>query len=120
MKYTALFGIDGGVSPGFGVKYPDYIERNEEFKASSYDSARMNALIIAARFAREHLSNPETGYTTVKILRISDEGSNVVPQEPLLERIKGLEFENGCAVVRCSTEEHLLMLALKQHNKKEN
>lgn len=120
MKYTACFGIDGGISPGFGVKYPDYAEEVREFEADSYDSARMSALKIAARSAKDHLSNPKTGYTTVKILSLMDKDDNIVSQEPLLERVKDLEFENGCAVVKCSMEMHLLILALEQSNKKEN
>ena len=117
MKYNAIYEIDCGVSPGFGVKYPDRILVREEFEADSQDNARINALRIAARFARDYLSNPDTGYTAVEIVSIRDRDGNIVSQEPLLEKIRGLEFKKGCAVIKCSIEEHLLMLALEDSKK---
>jgi len=35
MEYCATFGIDCRVSLGFGVKYPDYVRREETFSADS-------------------------------------------------------------------------------------
>lgn len=31
MKYQAKFGIDGAVSPGFGLKYSDYWETTKKY-----------------------------------------------------------------------------------------
>ena len=94
MKYQATFGIDGGVSPGFGVKYPDYIRRTEEISAENSKDAYQNAMTMAKEFAYDHLSNPETDFTTVQLLSLSGPDGAV-------------SFDASKAVVKRSTLEDL-------------
>jgi len=44
MEYKAIFGIDCGVSNGFGVKDPDYVRRTEEISADSPEVAYKMAI----------------------------------------------------------------------------
>jgi hypothetical protein len=110
MDYTAKFGIDGGVSPGFGVKYPDSIERLETVKADSPREAMAAALKMAKDYSQDHLSNPNTDYTTVALLSLTDSQGKKLDQLALVGKGEA-EFSNGCAVVKCSSLEHLLLLA---------
>ena len=110
MDYTAKFGIDGGVSPGFGVKYPDYIGRVEIINADSPCEAMAAALKMAKDYSQDHLSNPNTNYTTVTLLSLADAPGSKLEQELLAGKGEA-EFLNGCAVVKCSSLEHLLLLA---------
>jgi len=113
MEYTAKFGIDGGVSHGFGIKYPDCFEKVETIKADSEREAMAAALKIAKDYSQNHLSNPNTDYTTVALLSLTDSQGNKLEQISLVEKDK-TEFSNGCAVVKCSTLEHLLLLAKRE------
>lgn len=94
MEYLAIFGIDCGVSPGFGVKYPDYDRRTEKISADSHEFAYQKAIDIAKKFADDYLSNPETGFTTVQLLSLKGSNENV-------------SFDASEAVVRRSMLEHL-------------
>jgi len=109
MKYKAVFGIDGGVSHGFGIKYPDYIEKTKEILAESDYEAFNRAINQAKEISKEHLSNPKTGYTAVKVLILKDEKGRPLCQESLNKNPK-IIFEEGCALVKSSTLEHLLNL----------
>ena len=95
MEYQATFGIDGGVSPGFSVKYPDYIRRTEKISAESPKVAYQNAMDMAGKFADDHLSNPETGLTTVQLLSLNGSDGAV-------------SFDASKSVVKRSMLEHLL------------
>ena len=94
MEYKATFGIDGGVSPGFGVKYPDYVRRIETLSADSPQLAYQNAMVLAEKFADNSLSNPETGLTTVQLLSLRGVDGDV-------------SFDASKAVVKRSELEHL-------------
>ncbi len=95
MKYQATFGIDCGVSPGFGVKYPDEVERTETVFADNQQEAYQNAMLIVKKFADDYLSNPNNGLTTVKLLSlIGSEGA--------------VSFDTSNSIVKRSTLEHLL------------
>ena len=70
-----------------------------------------NAIDLAIELSGEHLSNPNTGYTTVKILILKEKNGRPLYQESLKESLNKdikIKFEEGCAVVRCSMLEHLL------------
>lgn len=56
--YRAKYGISCGVSPGFGVKSPDYVEKEELFEAGSNQEAFEMSMEKANYFADEYLSNP--------------------------------------------------------------
>ena len=71
MEYSVVFGIDCGVSPGFGVKYPFFERRNEVLAAEGFEAAYREAMRMAEAFAHSYLTNPETRSTTVQLLRIS-------------------------------------------------
>ena len=70
MEYQATFGIDCGVSHGFGVKYPDFVRKQEAISADSHQVAYQNAIGLAGKFADDYLSNPETDLTTVQLLSL--------------------------------------------------
>ena len=94
MEYQATFGIDCGVSPGFGVKYPDYVREQAVIHGDSPQVAYQNAMDLATKFADDYLSNPDTSLTTVQLLslRCSD---GYVP------------FDASKSVVKRSMLEHL-------------
>ena len=50
MEYQATFGIDCGVSPGFGVKYPDYVREQKVILADSPQVAYQKFLKVADKF----------------------------------------------------------------------
>ena len=95
MRYQATFGIDGGVSHGFGVKSPDYIRKTEKISANTSEDAYQSAMTLAEEFADNHLSNPETGLTTVQLLSLRGPDGAV-------------SFDASKAVVELSMLEHLL------------
>lgn len=108
MKYEVLFGIDCGVSQGFGVKYPDYIEKREEIEDITPEGAMKKAIERALYHSREYLSNPETGKTIVSVKEISDKDGNVLDQKMLLpEFSREIVSEDGFSFVECSMLEHL-------------
>ena len=98
MEYQATFGIDCGVSPGYGVKYPDNVERTETLDADSPQVAYQNAMGLARNFADDYLSNPDNGLTTVQLLSLSNSDGDV-------------SFDASKSVVKRSMLEHLLSLA---------
>ena len=98
MEYQATFGVDCGVSPGFGVKYPDYVREEETFSADSPQVAYQNAISLATKFADDYLSNPDTGLTTVRLLSLSGAEGKI-------------SFDESKAVVKRSMLEHLLWFA---------
>lgn len=95
--YQATYDIDCGVSPGFGVKYPEHLERVECFAAESGESAYQHALVLAKQFAKDYLSSPKTGFTTVKLTSLRD------PE-------REISIDKEKAVVRRSLLEHVLDL----------
>ncbi|MDD3175350.1 MAG: hypothetical protein PHU51_02640 [Candidatus Nanoarchaeia archaeon] len=98
MEYQATFGIDCGVSPGYGVKYPDNVKRTETLLADSPQDAYQNAMGLAKNFADDYLSNPDNGFTTVQLLSLRGSEGNV-------------SFDASKSVVKRSMLEHLLALA---------
>lgn len=125
MKYVAKYGIDGGVSPGFGVKYPDYTTKEENFELEGETANEDNALgksaIIGYKLSRNHLSNPNTNETKVTLLNLINEKGEVIHQKDFVSEYGGFNFangksisfsvENGKMVFTCSQLEHLLRLA---------
>ena len=100
MEYQATFGIDGGVSQGFGVTYPDYTKRTETLSADNPQSAHQNAMTMARKFANDYLSNPDTDFTTVQLLSLKGPNGKV-------------SFNVSKSVAKQSTLEHLLALYSK-------
>ena len=101
MEYQATFGIDGGVSPGFGVKYPDYVREQKVILADSPQVAYQNAMNLAGKFADNYLSNPDTCLTTVQLLSLNGPNGTV-------------SFDAFKAIVKRSMLEHLLALASEE------
>ena len=97
MEYQATFGINCGVSQGYGVKYPDNVKRTETLSADSPQVAYQNAMSMARKFADDYLSNPENGLTTVQLLSLRS-SDGVVP------------FDVSKSVVKRSMLEHLLLI----------
>ena len=95
MEYQATFGIDGGVSPGFGVKYPDYQRRTEKISADNHQVAYQSAMNLAKEFANNYLSNPDNSLTTVQLLSLRSSDGDV-------------SFDASKSVVKRSMLEHLL------------
>jgi len=98
MDYQATFGIDCGVSPGFGVKYPDYEKRTERINADTSQVAYENAMDLARKFADDYLSNPDTGLTIVQLLSLRGSDGEV-------------SFDVSKSVVKRTMLEHLLSSA---------
>ena len=99
MEYHATFGIDCGVSPGFGVKYPDFVREEKTISAESPQVAYQNAMGLAGKFADDYLSNPDNGLTTVQLLSLQDSNGAVV------------SFDASKSVVQSNMLEHLLASA---------
>ena len=100
MEYRASYGINCGVSHGFGLKDSDYVELTEQFSEENDNDALRISLIRARKFADDYLSDPETGLTTVRLLSLVGPNGNV-------------SFDSESAVVKRSVLEHLLTLNQK-------
>lgn len=103
--YQAIFEIDCGVSPGYGVKYPDRQERTERIVADTPQAAYQNVMSMAEKFAYDYMSNPENGLTTVRLLSLRGSDGPV-------------PFDAQKSVVRRSMLEHLLALASEEKRAK--
>jgi len=118
MEYQATFGIDCGVSYGFGLKSPDYEKREEIVIADD----NMNAIIAATKkaihFSRDYLSNPQNDFTTVTLLELYDSKRGLINQKEVLEKagftgIKRFEWSEDKLVIKCHMLEHLLPVVFK-------
>jgi len=98
MEYQAIFGIDCGVSPGFGVKYPDFVREQKVISADSPQVAYQNAMSMAGKFANDYLSNPDNGLTTVQLLFLRSPDGDV-------------SFDASKSIVKRSMLEHLLAIS---------
>ena len=96
MEYKASYEIDCGVSHGFALKSPDNIREEITLQAKTAADAYLNAMDLAKRFAQDYLSNPETGFTTVKLLSLENSDGPVL-------------FDASKSVVKVSMLEHLVM-----------
>jgi hypothetical protein len=105
-SYKATFGIDGGVSQGFGITYPEYSEKDEIIEAKNERDAVMKAYDIAQTYSRKHLSNPNNRMTTVKILSMRDHNKNSI--NLMLNALEGMDIEHGHITVKCSALEHMI------------
>lgn len=95
MPYHATYGIYCGVSPGFGVKYPDYVEERTLLPAKNDCEAFEEAMAQARLFAQDYLSDPEAGLTTVQLLRLTGPTGAIA-------------FDPRRAIATCSMLEHFL------------
>ena len=95
MDYTAKFEIDGGVSNGFALKSPNRYERHENFSADPRE-AYSQAMQLAGNFARDHLSNPVTGKTSVKLVSLVGSDRKEIP------------FPKESSLVEMTQAQHLL------------
>ncbi len=98
MEYQATFGIDGGVSHGFGIVYQDYIREQRVISADNPQVAYQNAMNLARKFADDHLSNPDSGFTTVQLLSLSGSDGDV-------------SFDASRSVVKKSWIDHVAQIA---------
>ena len=97
-EYKAVFGIDCGVSHGFGQKYPDSVCETYVFRAHDSDSAYASAMEKAASFADDYMSNPDTGLTKVVLQSLTGPDNESV------------QFDPEKAFVQRSLVDHLLRL----------
>ena len=93
MQYRATFGINCGVSHGFGLKDPDYVTRTEKVSAENPQAAYNEAMIMAAKFADDYLSDPNAQLTTVRLLSLMD-GKSKVPFDASAARVKRTMLEH--------------------------
>ena len=77
MEYEAVFGINCGVSNGFGLKRPDRVSRVERIFADSPELAYQGAMKLASKFAEDYLSDPNTNLTTVRLTSLGGGGETV-------------------------------------------
>ena len=108
MEYEAYYEINCGGPHGFGVKLHGFdvkhsrlVDLTEQITAENDEDALRHALRQAKKFAKSYLSDPETGFTTVKLLSLYSEDGDV-------------EFDREKAVVKRSMEEHLLALTSEE------
>ena len=115
MDYKAIFDIDGAVSRGFGLKFPDHYQKTEVITVDSPEDAMIKAVEKARYHTKESLSNPETDCTVVKLIRLQDQsGKDFVEQikalpKDFLNRYPEIFFEEGIPTAKCSNLEHLLL-----------
>jgi len=118
-KYIARFGIDGGISQGFGIKYPDYITIDKIIDAKDDLEAVCKAAKEAYKLSRSHLSNPDTDYTTVTMLQLYNDTHVLLDQKKILEKQgyksisvnkRDFEWKENTLSISCSMLEHLLTL----------
>jgi len=114
MEYNAKYGINCGVSSGFGLKDPDYVERTEKVNANSDSEAMVEAYKTAVYFSDEYLSDPDNDLTTVKILRLENDKGKILEQE-LVNTHPKIKFENGIAVAKATRLDHVLLHILEGH-----
>ena len=120
MEYKATFGIDCGVSHGFGVKYPDYVNLDEALTANDDISAISAAAKLAITLSRDYLSNPKDNLTKVTLLELYDQKRNRMNIKEVLKQngydsIKSFEWDDdGKLITKCSMLEHLLRASLSE------
>jgi hypothetical protein len=117
LEYRATFGIDCGLSHGFGLKEPHYEIREEVVIADNDMNATLEAAKRAIRFSRDYLSNPTNDdFTTVTLLNLYGPlGRGLINQKKLFKRarcvgIKNFKWIEGKLVTRCSSLEHAFLL----------
>jgi len=112
MKYKAVYNVDGGCSEGFGVSYPENYEEVRTIIADSPRDSMEKAVNIAIEISMGGLSNPNTGYTTVKLLSLFDSDNKELSQRSLVKNPK-IKFEDDCVIIKCSSLAHILLLGEK-------
>lgn len=98
MNYKATFEIDGGVSNGFGLKQPDNTHRTEYISSPNPQDAYIKTMELATDHANNYLSNPETGYTTVKLVSLVGPEGNI-PFDPFKSTVRRSMFQHMIAVI---------------------
>ena len=97
-KYTAIFGVHHGVSNGYGVKTPDYSEVKAYIHAMDKTASFNEAMNQAKRMSMDYLSDPNTGLTTARLLKLHNSQGGNIP------------FDSSKAVAKSSMLEHILSL----------
>lgn len=120
MNYVVMYGISCGVSQGFGLKYPDYIERTERIDADNNLSALIKIAKKAVEFSFEYLSNPDDDATIVTVNHLYDKNNRLLNQKEILKAegftsIRRFEWKGDKLVTSCSSIEHLLSLNSKKN-----
>jgi len=123
-NYKVTYGIDGGMSQGFGVKYPDYIEKDIMIQAENNLDAVDKAYEKAVELSRDHLSNPETGMTKVSVHAIYDMDQVRLHIGALVDWNKvhdgRILLEDERMVAKCSTLEHILFMSREKPSNEVN
>ncbi len=86
MEFRAKYGINCGVA-SMGLKGPDYVEEEIKVNAESDEKAYIKFFIEGKNLARKYFSDPNLGYTKVKILDITDENFNSINQKELVSKL---------------------------------
>lgn len=98
MEYSAWYGIDLGISYGYGINNADYITREEKIVAKDNAEAMILALKMARDFSENYMSNPDNDLTTVTLKSLKSDGLELVDKE---------------VVVKCTTLEHMILSIAK-------
>jgi|GEM_PF-6349731 len=112
MEYKALFEIDGGISYGFGITYPDQSKSTKMIIADNIFEAGLKAINTAKYLSKQHLTNPNTDVTKVTLVELIDQNGKIIKTEQLEElaqrfRLK-IEVEESHIVAKSSLWEHLM------------
>jgi len=106
LEYRAMFDIDHGVSPGFGIKYPDHSRESLTFTANNDIEALAKIFQTAARFSNDYLSNPNTALTKVIIEYVIGPDGNTIEQQLVFDP-RWKELQNSSYKVKCQRAYYL-------------
>jgi hypothetical protein len=101
MEYRATYGIEGGVSPGFGVKYQDFCNKTRQIVADGPEAAYARAMSVAEELAVDHLTNPENELTIVHL-------------ESLVGPQGSVPVDHQQSIVVRTTLDHILALSRRE------
>jgi len=115
LEYRATFGIDCGLSHGFGLKESHYETQEEVVIADDDISAIQKVAGRAIHFSRDYLSNPDTEYTTVTLLKLCGHERDLINQREVLTKagfggVQRFEWDGDKLVTKCHMLEHLLLI----------
>ncbi len=98
MKYTAIFGIDGGIYNGDDLRFLDYCEKEEIFELEEKEANDSNAFgraaIIGYGLSRDYLPNSNINHLVVTLLSLKNR-NGFLNQEEFLSEYGGLKLKNG-------------------------
>ncbi len=89
MEYKVQLKVDGAVSHGLGISYPDVYTKEEIVQADDNERAVVEAICYALSIAESALHNPDNGYVIVTLENIFQQGSDKpIEQFEILKKLR--------------------------------